>query len=769
MKRLVALFSAVVAFAFLFAFLSPGCSNPCDGLADLCGKCGDNTYKQSCLDIVARNVGAVCSGEIATFSSYCVEGQGGGGGGTASTGSGSSGCLPAQSQCLGSCVNVLANAKFCGSCNVACKASELCAAGACVPGPKCPPQLPKQNDDGGCTDSTSDPTCCGDTCQKCTANQACVNGVCADPMTCQGKLCSGSCVMDLSSDPLNCGKCGNVCKSGQVCSAGTCTGSCGAGLTQCCGKCVDITSDPANCNGCNPKCPEAQTMTSTTTGTSGGCAAGFIDCAAQQELCSPCGCVTAAQCTVVSGKTACNGACVDTKSDPKNCGKCGNACAPGLKCSAGMCISGSCQPGKTECAGSCVDVQKDPGNCGSCGKICDVASGSVCDGGYCKSSCTQPKISCGGSCTDIQSDVQNCGDCAKPCAKGQVCSGGKCISNCPTGLTNCNGSCVDISKDFDNCGGCGTSCNDNNVCTFDSCIAAMPAGKCNNESGAVLCTAGNPCITSKCDPIKGCINTPLTPQAIVTGCNLKKAPPPGWSTDDLMNMQQYCLYCDPGKPSDPCQYELRDDQVACTIDTCDPNRFQPVIHTDDNTWCNKNVKPCAQAQCKGAKDPITKKLINPKSDLTSGCVQDDAKCAKPCAPTCNITAANQTVKEGCEIVSPAVCTTTCAPVCSPSDPAIDSKGCVKDDTKCAGSCADKCNPDSASATKTGKTGCVKNSNNCAKTCAPTCDPDSVQAKSANGFGCVLTLPLTCGGMKPVCCPGFTNTADGCSDAADCAM
>ncbi len=34
---------------------------------------------------------------------------------------------------------------------------------------------------------------------------------------------------------------------------------------------------------------------------------------------------------------ACNGICIDTNEDESNCGACGNACAPGQQCSAGMC------------------------------------------------------------------------------------------------------------------------------------------------------------------------------------------------------------------------------------------------------------------------------------------------------------------------------------------------------------------------------------------------------------------------------------------------
>src|SRR6202011_5326969 len=36
--------------------------------------------------------------------------------------------------------------------------------------------------------------------------------------------------------------------------------------------------------------------------------------------------------------TTCNGACVDTMNDPKNCGSCGTACPTGAPCQGGKCI-----------------------------------------------------------------------------------------------------------------------------------------------------------------------------------------------------------------------------------------------------------------------------------------------------------------------------------------------------------------------------------------------------------------------------------------------
>src|SRR3954462_4977762 len=64
--------------------------------------------------------------------------------------------------------------------------------------------------------------------------------------------------------------------------------------------------------------------------------------------------------------TACGGACVDLKSDARNCGACGTACASDESCSNGACTL-MCATGKTLCGKSCVTLANDPQNCGACG------------------------------------------------------------------------------------------------------------------------------------------------------------------------------------------------------------------------------------------------------------------------------------------------------------------------------------------------------------------------------------------------------------------
>jgi hypothetical protein len=79
--------------------------------------------------------------------------------------------------------------------------------------------------------------------------------------------------------------------------------------------------------------------------------------------------------------TLCSGACVDTASDPKNCGKCGHACLGHDVCTSGKCTS-TCTATQTDCSGNCVDTTSDPGNCGACAHAC--GTGKVCSAGGCQ-------------------------------------------------------------------------------------------------------------------------------------------------------------------------------------------------------------------------------------------------------------------------------------------------------------------------------------------------------------------------------------------------
>src|SRR5688572_18862229 len=62
----------------------------------------------------------------------------------------------------------------------------------------------------------------------------------------------------------------------------------------------------------------------------------------------------------------CDGACVDTRNDPENCGDCSTACASGQACLDSACVASGCDDGQTRCGDACVDTQTAAENCGAC-------------------------------------------------------------------------------------------------------------------------------------------------------------------------------------------------------------------------------------------------------------------------------------------------------------------------------------------------------------------------------------------------------------------
>jgi len=70
----------------------------------------------------------------------------------------------------------------------------------------------------------------------------------------------------------------------------------------------------------------------------------------------------------------------------------------------------TCQQGFTRCGVRCVNLKSDKKNCGTCGRAC--ASGQSC---------------CDGDCYNLTTNIAHCGGCEKKCDLDQVCERGNCI------------------------------------------------------------------------------------------------------------------------------------------------------------------------------------------------------------------------------------------------------------------------------------------------------------------------------------------------------
>jgi hypothetical protein len=152
----------------------------------------------------------------------------------------------------------------------------------------------------------------------------------------QNLCCSGGGCTNILTDANNCGYCGIVCAAGQACFDGQCLNTaCTAqtearpcalfdgGAGECCAQvCQDIETDPTNCGGCGRQCSVTETCRF------GYC--GFDTCSVSMQ---------GDTCHLAPGVKGlcCAMGCVDSSSDPLNCGGCNLPCPNGVGCSNGVC------------------------------------------------------------------------------------------------------------------------------------------------------------------------------------------------------------------------------------------------------------------------------------------------------------------------------------------------------------------------------------------------------------------------------------------------
>ena len=211
-----------------------------------------------------------------------------------------------------------------------------------------------------------------------------------------------------------------------------------------------------------------------------------------------------AQCA--EGQTDCNGTCVDLQTDDLHCGACDAVCESDLvavNCIAGVCTRVSCPAAVPTYCGelgendpnyeaNCVDTTTDPNNCGDCGIVCDSG---VCEDSACveDEGCDAGLTDCGGVCVDLATDMDNCGECGAICESdlvGVACIEGECVrTSCPAALPDSCGDpnrpveehCFDLSSDPNNCGECGVIC-ESGVCSVGAC-APVDGGDDGGDGG----------------------------------------------------------------------------------------------------------------------------------------------------------------------------------------------------------------------------------------------------------------------------------------------
>lgn len=111
----------------------------------------------------------------------------------------------------------------------------------------------------------------------------------------------------------------------------------------------------------------------------------------------------------------------------------GGAPVTGPGPSEGGAAPAGCSVYRTLCDGVCVPTHADPKNCGGCGKEC--TGEQVCSAGVCSDSCTPGLTACDNACVDLANDSAHCGECGAACEAGQGCADGRCVDSVPLGPT----------------------------------------------------------------------------------------------------------------------------------------------------------------------------------------------------------------------------------------------------------------------------------------------------------------------------------------------
>jgi hypothetical protein len=332
-------------------------------------------------------------------------------------------CPAGQTLCGFGCANLQTDGANCGACRVGCATGQVCSSGACVP-----------------------------------------QGMsCSAPM----QMCGGICT-DVSSNRSNCGACGNACPVGQSCSGGACSLVCSTGLTNCGGRCLNVTgNDASNCGACGSACAPGQTCAS------GICRAGATCTLGEASVCvagasAPGCCADGRRCAayVSGGPTHCcrdeGGAC--TLADGTGC--CGSlVCASGV-CSRCRAVHETCSSNGQCCSGACAN---NPGYGPGPTCVTTCRSGADCPSGCC---------------------LPNQGTMAMACADREFCdSRSTCIVS----------------------GGVGTCSTDSQCCLFTD-LNQPRASICNDGTCTRLCSRSGQCTSNCC-----ALNTRISRWTCVTG------------------------------------------------------------------------------------------------------------------------------------------------------------------------------------------------------------------------------------------------------------
>ena len=293
-----------------------------------------------------------------------------------------------------------------------------------------------------------------------------------------------------------------------------------------------------------------------------------------------------------AGHTTCPGSrfpCeVDLRTDPNNCGACGNVCPTRgvdetYACVDGRCVM-ACDVGTKamDCDGvpdNGCETRPSQDNCGACGKKClDPGKPCVVTTGAWQCGCNGTDLTCpvgtGFECIDGRMDDRNCGACGNVCDLSgdggapyanayygcvqSTCDQPKCVG----GFGNCDGDmfngCETDLVDDANCGACGNACPANTKCVLDDSF--RPFCACPGEQ--TFCP--DFCFGDDC--VGKCFDLTAHPYNC-GGCGIEcNTPPYG---DPICNYGTCSYVCKGGRadcngnPADGCEVNTHSDPRNC--------------------------------------------------------------------------------------------------------------------------------------------------------------------------------------------------------------